>query len=109
MKDIPDIKVVTGVRRSRKSILLDAFSSLYEADDDANVARIHLNQKKYRELLVLDILYEYIEEQYRKDKKNDLFIDEVQRCKGFEAVIDSLYREAANTRALRHFGIVYDS
>ena len=94
VKDIPDIKVVTGVRRSGKSILLDAFSSLCEADDNANVVRVNLNQKKYRKLLAPDSLYDYIEEHYQKDKRNYLFIDEVQLCKGFEEVINSLHDEA---------------
>ncbi len=94
VKDIPDIKVVTGVRRSGKSILLDIFSSLCRADIDANVVRINLNQRKYRELLDPDRLYDYIEKQYRKEKKNYLFIDEVQLCKGFEEVINSLHDES---------------
>ena len=94
VKDIPDIKVVTGVRRSGKSILLDIFSSLCRTDIDANVVRINLNQRKYRELLDPDSLYDYIEKQYRKEKKNYLFIDEVQLCKGFEEVINSLHDES---------------
>ena len=94
VKDIPDIKVVTGVRRSGKSILLDIFSSLCRVDIDANVVRINLNQRKYRELLDPDSLYDYIEKQYRKEKKNYLFIDEVQLCKGFEEVINSLHDES---------------
>ena len=73
VKDIPDIKVVTGVRRSGKSILLDIFSSLCRTDIDANVVRINLNQRKYRELLDPDSLYDYIEKQYRKEKKNYFF------------------------------------
>ncbi len=94
VKDIPDIKVVTGVRRSGKSILLDIFSSLCRTDIDANVVRINLNQRKYRELLGPDSLYDYIEKQYRKEKKNYLFIDEVQLCKGFEEVINSIHDES---------------
>ena len=45
-KKIPDIKVITGIRRSGKSKLLDAFSALISKDDNTNVVRINLNQKK---------------------------------------------------------------
>ena len=94
VKDIPDIKVVTGIRRSGKSILLDEFSNLCEADDNANVVRINLNQKKFADLLYSDNLYDYIESQHQQEKNNYLFIDEVQMCDAFEGVINSLHDEA---------------
>ena len=46
VKDVPDIKVITGVRRSGKSKLMDAFIDLISADDKANIVRIKLNLKK---------------------------------------------------------------
>ena len=45
VKDVPDIKVITGVRRSGKSKLMDAFIDLISADDKANIVRIKLNLK----------------------------------------------------------------
>ena len=44
VKNIPDIKVITGVRRSGKSKLMDAFSAIIAEDKNANVVRIRLNQ-----------------------------------------------------------------
>ena len=60
VKDVPDIKVITGVRRSGKSMLLDSFSNLCRADMNANVVRVNLNQRKYRKLLDPDSLYDHI-------------------------------------------------
>ena len=60
VKDIPDIKVITGIRRSGKSKLIDAFSKLIGKDDNVNVIRINLNQKKFQALLNADNLYRYI-------------------------------------------------
>ena len=93
VKNIPDIKVITGVRRSGKSILMDAFSAIIAEDKNANVVRIRLNQKKNKKLLDADALYEYIEEQYDEGKDNFLFIDEVQLCENFEQVINSIHDE----------------
>lgn len=93
VKDVPDIKVITGVRRSGKSKLMDAFIETFDQDEKANVVRIKLNLKKYENLLNPDNLYDYIEEHHVPDKDNYLFIDEIQMCTGFERVINSIYEE----------------
>ena len=93
VKNIPDIKVITGVRRSGKSKLMDAFIDLISDDDTANIVRVKLNLKKFEKLLNADKLYDYIEQQYVEGKTNYLFIDEIQLCEGFERVINSIYEE----------------
>ena len=47
----PDIKVITGVRRSGKSKLLDAFYDYLTTLNNVNIIRIKLNLKKYEKLL----------------------------------------------------------
>lgn len=93
VKDIPDIKVITGVRRSGKSKLMDALIDNIAQKETANIVRIKLNLKKNEALLDGDKLYAYIEQQYDEEKNNYLFIDEVQMCDGFERVINSIYEE----------------
>ena len=93
VRDIPDIKVITGVRRCGKSKLMDAFINLVEKEKDVHIIRIKLNLKKYSSLLDSEELYSYIQDNYVSDKKNYLFIDEVQLCNGFETIINSLYEE----------------
>ena len=94
VKDVPDIKIITGVRRSGKSKLLDAFYDYLIADKEPkNVIRIKLNLKKFEALLNPDRLYRYIDKAYVNGITNYLIIDEVQQCVGFERVINSLYEE----------------
>lgn len=94
VKDIPDIKIITGVRRSGKSKLLDAFYDyLINDKDNKNVIRIKLNLKKFESLLNPDNLYDYVDKAYVEGVPNYLIIDEVQECKGFERVVNSLYEE----------------
>ena len=90
----PDIKVITGVRRSGKSKLMDAFISCVQKQSaQNNIIRIKLNLKEFEALKNGDALYEYISSRYDPEKENYLFVDEVQLCDGFEAVINSLYEE----------------
>lgn len=90
----PDIKVITGVRRSGKSKLMDAFIDYVRSQSDRNnIIRIKLNLKKFETLKISDNLYRYIDENYDSSMNNFLFIDEVQLCDGFETVINSLYEE----------------
>lgn len=88
----PDIKVITGVRCSGKSKLLEMFKE-YIVKNVGNNNIIHINfsfpeneyLKEYHEL------YNYIESKYIEDKKNFILIDEVQMCEGFENTINGLH------------------
>ena len=94
VKDVPDIKIITGVRRSGKSKLLDAFYDyLINDKQKKNVIRIKLNLKKFESLLDPDKLYEYVDNEYVDVVANYLIIDEIQQCVGFERIINSLYEE----------------
>ena len=94
LKDIPDIKIITGIRRSGKSKLLDAFYDyLVSEPSGKNIIRIKLNLKKHEKLLNPDELYKYVDELYVDGVTNYLIIDEIQQCVGFERIINSFYEE----------------
>jgi len=87
-----DIKVITGVRRSGKSFLLDDFKKyVIENVKDANIVSFDLSSLKYEELREYHALNDYVEKHYVNNKRNFLFIDEVQMCKGFELALNSLH------------------
>ena len=95
LKDVmgtPDIKVITGVRRSGKSKLLDAFMSyVRESDPSANIIHINFNLQEFEGLTEYHALHDYIENAYEQGKNNFVLIDEVQMCTGFEKAINSLH------------------
>lgn len=87
-----DIKVITGVRRSGKSFLLDDFKKyVIENIKEANIISFDLSSLKYEELREYHALNDYVEKHYVNNKRNFLFIDEVQMCKGFELALNSLH------------------
>ena len=87
-----DIKVITGVRRSGKSVLLDLFADyITNHVENYNIIFIKLNNLDYEDLLEYHALNDYIENHYMDGKHNFLFIDEVQMCKDFERTINSLH------------------
>ena len=88
----PDIKVITGVRRSGKSKLLEAFRNYIEKNvPDCNIIQINFNLPEYDHLLEYRPLYDYVKSQYAADKENFVLIDEVQMCDGFEKAINGLH------------------
>ena len=90
----PDIKVITGVRRSGKSKLLEAFKEyIMKTNSNCNIIHINFNIKKYDNLKNADSLYEYITNNYQKNKNNFVLIDEVQMCSNFEKGINWLHAE----------------
>lgn len=89
----PDIKVITGIRRSGKSKLLDVFITYVEKQSENNIIRLNMNLKKFEVLKDGNELYKYIDSHYIDGKVNFLFIDEIQLVNGFETIINSLYEE----------------
>ena len=88
----PDIKVITGIRRSGKSKLLESFIRYIQVTDPAaNVIHINFNLEEYEDLLEYHHLHDYISSSYIEGKNNYVFIDEVQMCAGFEKTINSLH------------------
>ncbi|MCQ2470395.1 MAG: AAA family ATPase, partial [Ruminococcus sp.] len=95
LKDVmgtPDIKVITGVRRSGKSKLLEAFMEyVRQTDTDANIIHVNYSLSEYEPLLEYHKLNEYVEQAYQAGKTNYIFIDEVQMCEGFEKAINNFH------------------
>lgn len=92
--NVPDIKVITGIRRSGKSKLMDSFISyLRKQNENLNIIRINLNLNEFETLKSRDLLYKYVDQHYDSTKENFLFIDEIQLCKDFELPIISLHEE----------------
>lgn len=88
----PDIKVITGVRRSGKSKLLEAFKEYIETEYvSCNIIHINFNLPEYDHLLEYRSLYDYVKGQYAKGKQNFVLIDEVQMCENFEKAINGLH------------------
>lgn len=88
----PDIKVITGVRRSGKSKLLEALKAhLLQNDPDINIIHINFNMPEYEELTEYKPLYDYINNNYRIGCENVVMIDEIQMCNNFEKAINGLH------------------
>lgn len=95
LKDVmgtPDIKVITGIRRSGKSKLLESFTDyVRETDQAANIIHINFNLSNYENLLEYHALSNYVEKAHAPGRNNYVLIDEIQMCAGFEKAINSLH------------------
>lgn len=92
LRGTPDIKIITGMRRSGKSELLRSFSKHLKAlDSHINIITIDFNNLLYEELKDYKSLFQYVEEHYVENTENVLIVDEVQLCPKFELAINSFH------------------
>ncbi len=92
LKDTPDIKIITGIRRSGKSNLMQAYINYLKSEfEDVNIIFIDFMDLEFEEIKEYHALHKYVEDRYDKEKQNYLFVDEVQLCPNFELAINSLY------------------
>ena len=88
----PDIKIITGIRRSGKSKLMQAYMEYLKANGgNINIIFIDFMDLEFEEIKEYHALHSYAEQHYAAGKTNYLFVDEVQMCPKFELAINSLY------------------
>ena len=91
LKDTPDIKIITGLRRSGKSELVRAYMEWIRTNEDTNIIYVDFADLKFDDLKTYKELYNFCEGQYIDGKTNVIVVDEVQMCEKFELAINSLY------------------
>ena len=91
LKDTPDIKIITGLRRSGKSELVRAYMEWMRTNEDTNIIYVDFADLKFDDLKIYNELYNFCEGQYIDGKTNIIIVDEVQMCEKFELAINSLY------------------
>jgi len=92
VKGTPDIKVITGIRRSGKSKLLESFmDKIAQSDPAANIIHINFNDAEYESLLEYHALLSFVKGKYAENTTNYIIIDEIQMCSGFEKAINSIH------------------
>ena len=92
-KDKELIKVVTGIRRCGKSTLFKLFQEYLlnnEVEQD-QIININFEDLDYEYITDYRILYDYIKTKLNPNKKNYIFLDEIQHVENFEKAVDSLY------------------
>jgi predicted AAA+ superfamily ATPase len=92
LKEQHIIKVITGMRRSGKSTLLEMLAT--EIRQSVNEKQIQF--LNFEDLDTLSIgnysqIYRHISKKLAPDRMNYIFLDEVQNIDGFERIVDSLY------------------
>lgn len=92
-KDKDIVKVITGIRRCGKSVLL--FNIYYDyllsiGIKKENIIKINLETKRNEGLREADALYNAVVEQIITDEKYYVLIDEIQFVDGFEDIVNGL-------------------
>lgn len=91
-KDTDLIKVITGVRRSGKTYLMQMFVEelLENKVPITNILQINFESFKYRQIKTADDLYQYVAEHLEQQKgKMYLFFDEIQHVTAWQEAINS--------------------
>lgn len=94
-KDNKIIKVVTGLRRSGKSTLLQMYRDELVANgvSPSQIQFVNFELMKYDYIRTYRQLYDFITQNMVAGKKNYLFFDEIQQVEGWEKTINSLTLE----------------
>jgi predicted AAA+ superfamily ATPase len=87
------IKIVTGIRRCGKSVLLKLFRNhlLESGVPEAQIVAVDLDDLRFAHLLDKVQLHDYVLSHHVPGKKLYVLLDEVQNAPEFEKCIDSLY------------------
>lgn len=88
--DIDLIKVLTGIRRCGKSLILNQIMEELKINNpEAHIIYMNFEDFEFEEIDTAKKLHEYIKAQIKNSDKYYLFFDEIQHVKEFEKVIAS--------------------
>jgi len=92
-KDLEPIKVVTGIRRCGKSTLLSMFQNQLRENgiQDSQIIAINFEHPDLIELDNSVSVWKYLKPKIVKGRRTYVFLDEIQRVKDFEKVVDGLF------------------
>ena len=94
-KDADLIKILTGVRRSGKSTVFELYAEELKKQGvlPAQIQIIKLEEEENAKLLDYHALHKHIIAHLVKNKKNYVFLDEIQNVENFEKAVRSLYEK----------------
>ena len=90
------IKIITGIRRCGKSYLLDPIFKNYLLNngiDENHIIKLELDSIENEEYTNPKELYEYIMSNVKDNDVYYIILDEIQKVKDFESVLNSLLRK----------------
>src|SRR5665811_1249182 len=108
--DKPFIKIITGLRRSGKSVLLSLLSNelINRGIDETNILLINFESFEFSEIDDAGKLYQYIKSKITNNRKYYILLDEIQEVSSWEKAINSfrvdfdadIYITGSNSRLL---------
>ncbi len=108
--DKPFIKVITGLRRSGKSVILQQIKEeiTNRGVSDSQIIYMNFESFQYAEITDAQKLYDYVRQQIRKGKRHYLFFDEIQEVDRWEKAVNAfrvdfdtdIYLTGSNSRLL---------
>lgn len=89
--DKPQIKILTGIRRSGKSTVLQLLKEKILSDKvkPEHIITINLESLEYADILIATAFYQYVKGKIKTKDKHYLLLDEIQEVDGWEKAINS--------------------
>ncbi|MCX6335553.1 MAG: AAA family ATPase [Bacteroidia bacterium] len=89
--DKPFIKIITGLRRSGKSVLLNLLSNelINRGIDETNILLINFESFEFSEIDDAGKLYQYIKSKINNNRRYYILLDEIQEVSSWEKAINS--------------------
>jgi len=108
--DKPLIKVITGIRRSGKSVILKLLKEelIERGVEERRIINLNLESLEYSDIDRAEKLYLYIKERIDKEKQSYILLDEIQEVNSWEKAVNSfladfnvdIYITGSNSRLL---------
>src|SRR5690625_312940 len=89
--DKPEIKIITGIRRSGKSVVLRLLKEelLQKGVQEEQIITINFESFAFLELIQAQKLYEFVKEKITNPQKYYLLLDEIQEVEDWEKAVNS--------------------